>query len=425
MRGMDHAITPPTPDSLVTMALEPSARAEWRAHWPTVLAAMIGLSLTTVYVYSSSALIVPIQHDTGWSRTQIISGLTIASVLSAIVGPFVGAAVDRFGARILAIPGVVIFSACLALLATATSPSYWLILWGVLGIASAGVKPTIWVTAVSSLFATSRGLALAVTLSGAGLGSALVPLLTNMLIKAVGWRLTYVLLALIWGGVTFLLIALFFRSARDKPLDTTLKPAFIKGEGPSVWVSIWSRAYLFILIASTECALVQMALVISLIPLLGDRGITASTAAGIAATVGFTSIAGRLVSGYLMDKMSPRVISAVSVALPAAACGAFLVGGGSVASAIVAVSFLGLSIGAELEAATYLTSRYFGLRHFGLLFGIIASALTIATGVGPLIASYIYDRTGSYHLLLAGTIPLSLLASVLIASLGPPPRHSG
>ena len=123
MRGMDHAITPPTPDSLVTMALEPSARAEWRAHWPTVLAAMIGLSLTTVYVYSSSALIVPIQHDTGWSRTQIISGLTIASVLSAIVGPFVGAAVDRFGARILAIPGVVIFSACLALLATATSPS--------------------------------------------------------------------------------------------------------------------------------------------------------------------------------------------------------------------------------------------------------------------------------------------------------------
>ena len=421
---MNHGIALPADVSLLTKDLAPTARAEWRAHWPTVLAATIGLSLTTVYVYSSSALIVPIQHDTGWSRTQIISGLTIASVFSAIVGPFVGAAVDRFGSRTLAIPGVILFCCCLALIATANSPGWWLVLWGVVGVASAGVKPTIWATAVSSLFSKSRGLALAVTLSGAGIGSALGPLLTNVLIAAVGWRLTYVFLAVIWGGVTFFLVALFFRSARDKLRDATFMPAAIPDDGSSVWVSIRSRAYMFILIASTECALVQMALVISLIPLLGDRGITSSRAAAIAATVGFTSIAGRLVSGYLMDRMSPRVISAVSVALPAAACAAFLLGGGSIASAIVAVSLLGLSIGAELEAATYLTSRYFGLRHFGLLFGIIASALTIATGVGPLIASYIYDRTGSYHLLLVSVIPLSLLASVLIASLGPPPRNN-
>jgi len=418
---MDQGIALSPNDSLVTAALAPGGPAEWRAHWPTVLAAMIGLSLTTVYVYSSGALLLPIQHDTGWSRTQIMAGLTVASVFSAIVGPFVGAAVDRYGARTLAIPGVIIFGCGLALLASARSPHWWLLLWGLLGIASAGVKPTIWASAVSSLFAKSRGLALAVTLSGAGVGSALAPLLTNALVKAVGWRLTYVFLALIWGGITFLVVALFFRSARDKPAAMVPTAAVLEDDGRSAWVAIRSRAYMFILIASTECALVQMALVISLIPLLGDRGIAPAAAAGIAATVGFTSIAGRLASGAMMDRASPRVISAISLALPAAACAAFLIGGKSIAIAVVAVSLLGLSIGAELEAATYLTSRYFGLRHFGLLFGIIASALTIATGAGPLIASYIYDRTGSYQLLFVLVIPLSLAASALIAALGPPP----
>ena len=407
----------------MSLANQFGGQAEWRAHWPTVLAAMVGLSLTTVYVYSSSALIVPIQHDTGWSRTQIVSGLTIASICSAIVGPFVGAAVDRIGARPLAMPGIVIFCTSLALVATANSPMAWLLLWGVLGTASAGVKPTIWVAAVSSLFSRSRGLALAVTLSGAGIGAALVPLVTNALIVAAGWRLTFVFLALLWGGITFVLVALFFRSARDKPLYPAARPAILADNGPGIRAAIRSRAYLFILIASTECALVQMALVVSLIPLLGDRGITSSQAAAIAATVGFTSIAGRLASGYLMDRISPRLISAFSVALPAAGCAALLAGGGSIVGAVVAVSLLGLSIGAELEAATYLTSRYFGLRHFGFLFAVIASALTIATGVGPLIASYLYDRTGSYDALLIAVIPLSLAASALIASLGPPPNN--
>ena len=385
---------------------------------------MVGLSLTTVYVYSSSALIVPIQHDTGWSRTQIVSGLTIASICSAIVGPFVGAAVDRIGARRLAVPGIVIFCTSLALVAIANSPMTWLLLWGVLGTASAGVKPTIWVAAVSSLFSRSRGLALAVTLSGAGIGSALVPLLTNALIAAVGWRLTYAFLALIWGGTTFILVALFFRSASDKSRASAPRAAISLDDGPGVRASIRSRVYLFILVASTECALVQMALVVSLIPLLGDRGFNSTRAAAIAASVGFTSIAGRLASGYLMDRISPRLISAFSVALPSASCAMLLLIGGSVVGAIVAVSLLGLSIGAELEAATFLTSRYCGLRHFGFLFAVIASALTIATGIGPLIASYLYDRTGSYDLLLIGVIPLSLAASALIASLGPPSRNT-
>lgn len=399
----------------------PSGSAEWRAHWPTVMAGTVGLSLTTVYVYSSGVLMVPIQHDMGWSRTEVIFGLTVATTCAAIVGPFVGAAVDRFGPRRLAIPGILLFCSFLALLSTARTPAAWWLLWAIAGTASAGVKPTIWATAVSSLFARSRGLALAVTLSGAGLGAALVPLLTHALLQSVGWRMTYVLLALIWGGVTFALVVPFFRAARDKPSVALVTRHVLPKDSPSAWVAIGSRAYLSILIASAVCALVQMGLVISLVPLLGDRGIQPAAATALAASVGFTSVIGRLVSGYLIDRINPRIISTISVAMPSAACAALLIGGGSMAGAVVAVLLLGLSVGAELEAATFLTSRYFDLRHFGFLFGIIASALTLATGVGPLIASYIYDRTGSYQLLLISIIPLGLAASALIATLGPPP----
>lgn len=401
-----------------------NARTEWREHWPTVLAGTIGLSLTTVYVYSSGVLMVPIQRDLGWSRTEIISGLTVATTCAAIVGPFVGAAVDKFGPRRLAMPGVVLFSCCLALLSTASSPRSWWLLWALAGIASAGVKPTIWATAVSSLFSHARGLALAVTLSGAGIGSALVPLLTQQLIDAVGWRMTYVLLALIWGGVTFLLVIFLFRAARDKPRVVAAARLANPLAASSAWRAIASRPYLFILIASTVCALIQMGMTISLVPLLADQGIAPTAAAGLAATLGVTSVGGRLGSGYLMDRMNPRIISTISVAMPSFACMALLAGGRSWTAAFVAVALLGLSIGAELEAATFLTSRYFDLRHFGLLFGIITSALTVATGMGPLAASYIYDSTGSYDLLLIGIIPLGLAASVLIALLGPAPPLS-
>jgi hypothetical protein len=75
-------------------------------------------------------------------------------------------------------------------------------------------------------------------------------------------------------------------------------------------------------------------------------------------------------------------------------------------------------LGAEVDAIAYLTGRYFGLRHYGLLFGALIGCTALSTGSGPLLAGYIYGRTGAYDLPLMAGIPMALTATVLILLLG-------
>ena len=91
---------------------------------------------------------------------------------------------------------------------------------------------------------------------------------------------------------------------------------------------------------------------------------------------------------------------------------------GSLPLAIFCALIVGISVGAEMEVASYLSSRYFGMRNFGTLFGIIVGLISLASGVGPLIASHIHDRLGSYDLALTFAVPMSLAASILIFTLG-------
>ncbi|HEX7743122.1 MAG TPA: MFS transporter, partial [Sphingobium sp.] len=94
---------------------------------------------------------------------------------------------------------------------------------------------------------------------------------------------------------------------------------------------------------------------------------------------------------------------------------------GSIPIASAAAIVLGLSLGAELDLVAYLATRHVGLRNFGLLFGVIAGLLSLATGTGPLIISHVYDITGSYNLVLWAYMPLCVVSAALFLGLGPYP----
>lgn len=398
----------------------PTKADEWRKYWPTVLTSCLGLSFTTLFVYSAGAFTVPIQHELGWGRSQITFGITVMTICSACMAPVVGTAVDAFGGRLLAIVGIFAYCAAFSLASLVATPVSWWLVCGIVGICGSALNPTVWTSEVTRRFVRSRGLALAFTLSGASIGPAVVPIVASALIGHVGWRLAYVVLPLLWGGVTLaLVIPLFGRGGVGRATVQRAARAIDK----SARALILSRRYLSIATAATLCAFVQMAFIISIIPLLRDQGMAARTAAGIAAMVGVAAILGRMTSGFLIDRIDARIVSGVSMAIPSVTAIILLTNAKSPAAAGVAVVLLGLSLGAELEAATYLTARYLGVRHFGLLLSIIMSCLALATGTGPLFASLIYDHTGSYHLMMWAAIPLSLTASALTASLGAPPRR--
>jgi MFS family permease len=112
-----------------------------------------------------------------------------------------------------------------------------------------------------------------------------------------------------------------------------------------------------------------------------------------------------------------------SVSLPVFTALLLLLFPGSIPVILVAIFLLGLSVGGEYDAIIYLSTRYFGMRNFGTLFGFVAAALLAGVGLGPLIASHLYDQTGSYQSFLLLAIPAGALCAVLIGTLGRYPDH--
>ena len=142
--------------------IDGNAGAEWRAHWTVVLAACAGFGASTIISYSSSLFIQPLQHDFGWSRAQIMSGHSIASITGVIAAPFTGLLVDRIGPRRLGIFAVAAICLATALFSLA-GPNIWMwrALWVPMSLAIIIIQPSVWTAAITSLFSAGRGLALA------------------------------------------------------------------------------------------------------------------------------------------------------------------------------------------------------------------------------------------------------------------------
>lgn len=187
----------------------PTAREEWKLHWPLVLAAAVGFSFHAVATYSLGLFMEPLGAEFGWSRAEISAGLTLSALLSVPLSPVVGAMIDKWGVRRLAIPGLILKMGVLSLFATANgSSAQWYALWVLYALVALAVKSTVWTMAVSGVFTTGRGLALAVTLTGTAISQTLVPPITHLLIEGIGWRGAYVALGLGWGAPALLLVAL-------------------------------------------------------------------------------------------------------------------------------------------------------------------------------------------------------------------------
>ena len=404
--------------------MKPGALAEWRSGWPLVLAATLGVSLGSLQIYSTGVFIEPLGEEYGWGRAEVTSGLLITSVLGVIFSPLFGLLIDKWGARRLAIPGAILSCLSFALLAF-TGPQIvtWWVGWCLIGGSALMLQPTVWSAAVSSHFTVGRGLALAVMLCGTGLASASIPPLSYMLIQALGWRGAYIALGTIFAVLVIPPLYFFFFDARHatrdkKPASPDAFPGWTAREG------FRTRQFYQLAAAAFLTTMMIVGFVVHLVPMLQEDGIPRSTVVWIAGLTGIFSVIGRLAVGYLFDRYHGPGIGAASVALPVPAALLLIFFPGSLPAALLAVVFLGLAIGGEYDAVIYLSSRFFGVRAFGTLFGVVASALLAGLGLGPLIAGAVFDATGNYDGYLWMALGTSTASALLLGSLGRYPPHA-
>lgn len=399
------------------------ARQEWRRHWPVVLAGAGGMALASAPVYTTAIMLRPLEQEFGWSRATIASGQMIPAVAAVLMGPVIGLAVDRFGPRRLGVVGVIAACITLALLSTAQAAVWtWWALWGGMAVSAMFIKPTIWAAGVSSLFSTSRGLALALMLSGTALCSSLTPPLANHLVDSYGWRNAYLILGAVWAALVVPPVLLFFNSAADQHRARRTKKSDARAAadlpGCTAREGLLSWRYVRLVLGAMTMTIGTVTCVVSLVPILVSLGHGRATAAGVAGFIGVTTVIGRLTGGYLLDRMNGNLIAAASLLLTVIACTLLLGFPPSVPVAVLAVLLLGSSMGAELDAVAYLTTRHFGLKSFGVLFGTLGGLQALATGSGPFLVNSIYDATGSYRLAVWLFIPICLAGAGLFLSLG-------
>lgn len=407
----------------------PSTTAEeWKSGWKVVLAAAVGFSYFGVMIGSTGLFMEPLGREFGWSRTLLSLGNTISTVMHGICSPFFGLLVDRYGTRRLALPGVVltILASC-AFNFVNGSPVQWLLMWLFLGLASATIKSTIWNAAVAGVFDKGRGLALGLALTGTAVTSVVVPPLTNWLIAEFGWRQAYLWLAIGWGGLTFLVCWLCLYDAHDRAAarGRTGEPAErdsrLDQPGLTLRQALRDSALLRVAASTVIVILLTMGLAVHLFPILTGAGVSRGNAAWLMSLAGIAGIAGKLVSGLLLDRFRPNWIGALTLGASALAFALLLDGIRSPTMIIIAMIVNGYSAGTKMQICAFLTAAYGGTRHFGAIYGAMATAVAAGSGLGPVFAGLVYDRIGGYEpFLVAGTVG-SIIAGLLIFSLPPYP----
>lgn len=407
------------------MGMSKNAAAEWRSFWLLPFAAALGYSTSVIHVYSIGPFIEPLQQAFGWSRAQISMGLTISSFISAIFCIPIGMLVDRIGPRRVGLAGVLLMSGALALLGTTTgTTANWVALWVTVALGTLWVQATVWTSAVASRFEASRGLAFAITLSGASLSTAVAPVLATWLIGAYGWRTAFTAMGGIWAALVFPVLLLCFRGAQDeggrKHASTTSPVKVLKGV--TLAEGLRSPTLYKLLLASGVFSFTAIGAVVHFVPILTDRGAAPLAAAGITALVGIFSIVGRIGTGFLLDRFPGHLVGAVAFMLPIVSALLLLLDGANPLSQAVAAAALGLTVGSEVDVIAFLAARHFGLRNFGALYGALVMALSLGTAFGPLAAGTVFDHAGSYAPFLVLAIVLMALSAAALVSLGPAPE---
>ncbi|WP_333703395.1 MFS transporter [Sphingobium yanoikuyae] len=408
-----------------------SKRQEWKANWRLVLTAAVGFSFMSFMTPAAGIFMGPLSKEFGWSRTLLSIGISIAGIIGMLGSPLFGYLLDRLGARRLALPGLV-----LTMLATASfaltngSVTQWTILWILWGFAALAIHSTTWSTAVAGAFQAGRGLALGLTLSGTALAQVIVPPLTNWLIMSQGWRAAYLYLAFGWGGVALILSSLFLFDARlkgargDKEGISEKSLSELRAAMPGLSIrQAWRSSELWrVTIATFLILTVTIAILVHQFPILLEAGASRTKAAWLASLAGLAGIAGKLITGSLIDKYHARWVGGITLASTAIAYPLLLEGVGSSTLITIGIIISGYAAGTKIQLCGYLTARYAGMKNYGAVFGFMTSMIALASAIGPVAAGLSYDRFGSYTLLLVVGAIVSLISGALIFSLGAYPE---
>lgn len=394
--------------------------SELRRNWPVVAAAFTGMLISggAVSTYVLGPITKPLQAEFHWSRAGISLCQSLLALGITLGTPLFGWLADRTSPRLVALGCTVVFCACFAYQAFSSGVLWeFQALYFLCGFLGAGSGAVIYTRAIGEAFNKKRGIALGMALSGTGATALVAPLLVAEINETFGWRTVFdgiaALILVIALPVVYLGLGRRPRAHADGQ-QPARRPMGSEARGVSRREALADARFYLLLLASLIFGLFIGGLIINFAPVLIERGLPPVRAAQIASVLGVAIIAGRLLIGTLLDRFSPSVVGTSVFGFAAAGTCLFLVGG--VAYAIAAVVAVGLTTGAELDIFSFMALRYFGLKAYGTIFGMLFCGYTAANIVGPVLGTMLLTARGYKALFgaaAAGFILIAILFSIL------------
>ncbi|WP_280182090.1 MFS transporter [Nocardia farcinica] len=370
-----------------------------------------------ILFYAFPVLLGAITTDTGWSPTALTAVFSAGQLLTAATGILIGRRLDRHGPRLVMTAGSVLAVMALLIVATAATLTGFLLGWALAGIAMGAVLYPPAFAALTRWYGPDRVKALTVLTLAGGLASTVFAPLTAALVSRMDWRATYLVLALILAVVTVPGHWFGLRLAwpdRTEP-DTELVPR----AAPSAVAR--SRAFLALAVALSVTGFASFAVVVTLVPLMTERGISTTTAAIALGLGGVGQVASRI--GYSAFAARTSVRTRTAIILAAIAATTMLLGIFTTAAALTIAAVLsGMARGVfTLLQATAITDRW-GTTHYGQLTGLLSAPMTIALASAPFAATALAAGLGGYP---TTFIVLGIAAAAAAAlSLTTIPKHA-
>jgi MFS family permease len=354
--------------------------------------ATLSITTTTSYgvlYYAFPVLLNSIVDETGWTAAQATAAFSLGQVVSAIAGVAVGHWIDRHGPRGVMTAGSLAGALALVLVGTAGSYGAFVGAWVVTGAAMATLFYPPAFTALTHWAGERRVAALTTLTVVAGFASTIFAPLTAALDGRLGWRETYVVLAIVLAAVT---MPLHWRGLRQPWSDAApeIEPQVVREPSTAL-----SRPFTLLAAAFSLAAFTVYASLVNLVPLLRERGLTAGQAAVILGIGGAGQVLGRLGYGRLLAAFGTILRTVVVIAGIAGTTVLLALLPGPAWALAVLSALAGMLRGLmTLVEATAVSDRW-GTAGYGRLNGILSAPMLLAAAVAPFAGAAIAEATGS------------------------------
>jgi MFS family permease len=407
------------------MGLKSKLDNVYYGYWVLLGAFLLHFLDSGLYFYGFSVFYTPIREEFGWSAAVVAGAISFSRLEGGIEGPLVGYLIKRFGPRKIITIGVILTGLGYMAMIYVDSPFMLYLVYG--GILSIGYNMGFThglSTLITNWFIKKRTRAMGLYALAAGIGGALIVPLISKSMVLYGWRTTAILCGLAFWVVGLPASYLFRNSPEEMGLlpdglspgdyiDPETGESKVVDDEPEISTKDALKSVTFrrLLLAESLRTFLLGSIVLHQIPHLISIGLSADTAGGILGMMIFASIPGRVLFGFLGDRIKKNKLLAVTMIIQGIGV-LVLAFASNIIHVYAFVVIYGLTYGGCIPLLMAFRGDIFGRKNFAQMSGIMSPFRMIGNVIGPVLAGYLFDVTGSYKVAFVSFAALAVMSGI-------------